>query len=64
MAESKTIYCPRCGRKAAFYDGRTTINPIARCRKCNKLVIYNVAKGAVTMKAVPERNCSSGMRFY
>lgn len=64
MVEPKKIYCPRCGRKTMVYDGRSTINPIAKCRKCKKLVIYDIEKDSVTMKDMPKRDCSSGMRFY
>lgn len=63
MAETKTIYCPRCGHKATIYDGRSSINPIAKCRKCKKLVIYDIAKDEAKLKDVPQRDCSSGMRF-
>ena len=42
MAEPKTIYCPRCGRKVATWDGRSTFNISAKCKKCKKLVVYNV----------------------
>ena len=24
----KTIYCPKCGRRVATWDGKTSINPI------------------------------------
>lgn len=64
MAEAKKIYCPRCHRAVATYDGRSTINPIAKCRKCQKLVVYDIEKDSVTMKKMPKRVCSSGMRFY
>ena len=42
MAESKTIYCPKCGRKVAIWDGRSTNNISVKCKKCNKLVVYDV----------------------
>lgn len=64
MAEPKTIYCPGCGRKVGIYDGRSTINHITRCRKCNKHVIYDINTGKIEMKNIPPRNTSSGMTFY
>lgn len=64
MAEAKTIYCPRCGRKVATYDGRSKINPTAKCGKCKKLVVYNIEKDKAVLKEVPNRTQSSGMRFY
>ena len=64
MAEPKTIYCPKCGRKVATWDGRSTINISAKCKKCNKLVVYNVENEKTEIKAIPPRTTSSGMRFY
>lgn len=64
MAEPKTIYCPSCGRKVGTYDGRSTINHIEKCNKCNKLVIYYIDTGKVKIKNIPAKNCSSGMTFY
>ena len=64
MSEPKTIYCPKCGRKVATWDGRSTINILAKCKKCNKLVVYDVENGKSEIKAIPQRATSSGMRFY
>lgn len=61
--EPKTIYCPRCGRKVATYDGRSTINVIARCKKCRKRVVYHVDTGETEIKPIPPRTTSSGMTF-
>ena len=64
MAEPKTIYCPRCGRKVAIWDGRSIINVIANCKKCNKRIVYHVDTGETERKDIPPRNCTSGMTFY
>ena len=64
MSEPKTIYCPKCGRKVATWDGRSTIDISARCKKCDKLVVYDVESGNAKIKAIPQRSTSSGMRFY
>ena len=64
MAEPKTIYCPKCGRKVATWDGRSTINHSCSCKNCNKLVVYCVETGEAKLKEMPKRHCSSGMRFY
>ena len=64
MAGPKTIYCPKCKRKVAEWDGRSTINVIENCRKCNKRVVYYVDSGKTEIKDIPPRQCSSGMRFY
>ena len=64
MAEPKTIYCPKCGRKVATWDGRSTINISVKCKKCNKLVVYDVYSEKSEIKDIPQRETSSGMRFY
>ena len=63
MNEQKTIYCPKCGRKVGTYDGRSTINRILKCRKCNKKVVYYVDDGRTEIKPFPKRTCSSGITF-
>ena len=64
MSEPKTIYCPKCGRKVATWDGRSTINILVKCKKCNKLIVYDVENEKVKIKEIPQRTTSSGMRFY
>ena len=64
MAEPKTIYCPICGRKVAAWDGRSTNNISVKCKKCNKLVVYDVENEKAEAKEIPQRTTSSGMRFY
>ena len=64
MSEPKTIYCPKCGRKVATWDGRSKNNISVKCKKCNKLVVYDVESEEVKIKAIPQRTTSSGMRFY
>ena len=64
MAEQKTIYCPRCGRKVGIWDGRSTMNISVKCNKCNKLVVYSVENEKAEIKEIPQRSTSGGMRFY
>ena len=64
MAEPKTIYCPKCGRKVATWDGRSKNNVSAKCSKCKKLVVYDTEIKEVKLVDVPPRIASSGMRFY
>lgn len=64
MQEKKRIYCQRCHRAVATYDGRSTINVIANCKQCKKRVVYHVDTGETEIKPIPPRNCSSGMTFY
>lgn len=63
MAEPKTIYCPRCGRRVTEWDGKSTIHPMAKCKKCKKVVVYRIDTGKTEIKSIPLRNCSSGMTF-
>lgn len=62
--KSKTIYCPICRRKVATYDGRATINKIAKCKKCDLQVVYDVASDETTVKPLPKRGSSSGAVLY
>lgn len=64
MKEKKKIFCPSCHRAVAIYDGKQTINPIAKCKKCKKLVVYEIDSEETIIKDLPERSQSSGMRFY
>lgn len=58
------IICPQCFKNVGTYDGRATINPIVKCKKCNKLVVYDIETGKRETKPIPERTQGSGMRFY
>lgn len=64
MAEIKKIYCPRCGRIACHYNDEKITNPMGVCKKCNKLIIYDICSEEVLVKPVPKRTQGSGMRFY
>lgn len=64
MQEPKTIYCPQCYRKAGTYDGKSKINPQMKCRKCNKLIVYDIATDTVSVQKIPGRTQGSGVRFY
>ena len=64
MKEKKKIFCPRCHRAVAIYDGKQTINPISKCKKCNKIVVYHIDTEKTEIKEIPQRTTSSGMRFY
>jgi endogenous inhibitor of DNA gyrase (YacG/DUF329 family) len=64
MDNKKSVYCPRCGRKVAEYDGRSTIDIKVKCRKCNKLVVYSVETGETRQEKLPLRGSGSGMRLY
>lgn len=64
MDNKKIIYCPKCGRKAGVYDGKSALNVRVKCRKCNKLVVYNVETQEVSQEKMPLRTTGSGLRFY
>lgn len=64
MREPMTIYCPRCGRKVCTWDRKSTIHPMAKCKKCNRLVIYRIDTGETEIRDMPERTTGSGMMFW
>lgn len=63
MRKPKKIYCTKCGRRVGTWDGKSTINVICKCKKCNKRIIYHVANGVTEIKDVPPRTQSSGLNF-
>lgn len=63
MAEAKIIHCPSCDDEVGKYDGRSNIDLIMRCRRCQKRVIYRVDTNITEIKPLPSRACSSGLTF-
>lgn len=63
MSEPKTIYCPRCKRRVAQWNGKSTIDIISKCKKCNIRVIYRIETGITEKKEIPPRAQSSGINF-
>jgi DNA-directed RNA polymerase subunit RPC12/RpoP len=61
--EALTVYCPKCGRKVAKYDGRSTIDIVVNCRKCSKQIVYRVATKKIEIADIPMRKTSSGITF-
>lgn len=59
----KPIICPSCGKTCGTHDGRSTMDKIVKCEKCNKSVIYRTATGKTENGPLPQRTCSSGMVF-
>lgn len=64
MTKPKTIYCPKCCRRVAEWDGRSTIDVVARCDKCRKRIVYRIASKKTEVKDIPLRNTSSGVTFW
>lgn len=62
--KQKTIYCPGCGRKVFVYDGRGALSLSRKCSKCGKIVNYNPETDLIKQIKVPERQASSGKRFW
>ena len=58
------IYCPRCDKAVAHYDGNTKNTIKVKCKNCNKLVVYSPKLGYAILTELPPRVTSSGMRFY
>lgn len=61
--KERKIYCPRCGRKVATWDGKAKTNIDAKCRKCGKLIVFHPDTEEVERKDMPPR-VASGIRFY
>ena len=64
MAEQKTVYCPRYHRAVTKWDGKSTINPLARRTGCRKLVIYRIDTEVTEVLVEPTRKQNSGLTFY
>lgn len=62
--EKQMITCPLCGRKVGTHDGRGTMVLQYRCKKCNKLIVYNPIGKTTKAIRIPHRQESSGMRFW
>ena len=62
--DARVIYCPKCRRKVARWDGKSKINVIVNCKKCKKRIVYHVDKLETEIKNIPQRNLSSGKTFY
>lgn len=63
MANSLGIYCPVCNRKVAKWDGKSSINLVSKCVKCQKLVVFMPKTKDVVSKPLPPRATSSGKTF-
>lgn len=57
------IFCPQCNSRVGTYDGRSTMNCIARCEKCRKRVVYHIDTKKIELKPLPPRTCGSGLAF-
>jgi hypothetical protein len=63
MATEKIIYCPNCKRRVAVYDGKSTINVVANCKKCKKKVVFHVDTLETEIKNISQRTSASGKTF-
>lgn len=62
MREPVKVYCS-CGRRVGTWDGKSKINVVCKCNKCNKRVVYYVDNGVTVIKDQPPRKTSSGANF-
>lgn len=53
-----------CGRKVGTVDKRVNRYLLVKCNHCNKVVKYNGLTTYPFLLQIPERNASSGTRFY
>lgn len=62
--EKKAIYCPKCKRQVATYDGKASVNIEVNCKKCKRRVVFYPCSGETKTKKIPPRQCGSGITFY
>lgn len=62
MKEMK-VYCPKCKRKVATWDGKSQINVKVMCRNCKKTVLFHVDTKETEIIASDVRCASSGVTF-
>ena len=63
MPNPKVMYCSKCKKRVGAWDGKSTIDVICKCTRCNKRIIYHVASGVTETKELPPRTSSSGVNF-
>lgn len=63
MDKPLEIYCPVCNRKVGLWDGKSSINLVSKCVKCQKLVVFMPKTKDVVSKPLPPRATSSGKTF-
>lgn len=56
--------CPKCGIKVMTYDDRGSMKLKSKCSHCNMLVTYNPNTRETNIGLLPDRDSSSGKRFY
>lgn len=61
---SKDIKCPKCNKKVMTYDDKGTMVMKCRCKSCGKIVSYYPLTQEIKIGQTPERDNSSGKRFY
>lgn len=64
FVKAKTVNCPMCNSYVGVVDNRAMSDKQFACRNCNILVIYRLKNGSIETKPMPERQTSSGCRFY
>lgn len=64
MAKPKEIKCPKCKTRVMTYDGKGKIPLKSKCKRCEKLIVFNPNKDSIDVTNVPKRATSSGVMFY
>lgn len=62
--DPEIVRCPYCGKRVAYYDGRTSVDIETVCRPCHLKVVYHVATGRRKISEYPVRNIASGTRIW
>lgn len=63
MAKAKNINCPKCNKRVAKWDGKSTINIKTTCSNCKKQVVFLIEEQKTLLKPIPPRSSSSGITF-
>lgn len=63
MGRVTPIYCPRCKKVVAHWDGKSKSNVVVKCPDCRKQIIYHIDTGITQRIDAPARRCSSGVSF-
>lgn len=56
------LICPKCKNELMEMSGKNYLE--RKCTECNRLVIFNPDTQITKIKRMPQRNTSSGCRFY
>lgn len=60
----QAIFCPSCKKVVTIAKNNLDTYLEIKCNECYKLVVYNTKQDITKVKPIPQRQTSSGKRFY